>query len=142
MTIVEQEVDAVFLRLDRIVDRTCPDDLEVGRANLITAGRPRLRFYFTGYRDRGLRRELAERSPHFRRDLRLHEHCLEDAGAVADHGERDLSRRSYVRHPPANGRGLSDVVVQLRNAKRRLSHPVTQKRAKVWSGILLEAGWL
>ena len=105
MTVVEQEVDAVLLGLNRIVDRTRPNHCEPGHADLESARRARFGAHFAGDVHRRLGRQLLETLPDLGRELRLHEHRLHDPRAVADHGERNLSRGPNVRDPAANGDG-------------------------------------
>ena len=89
--VVEQEVDAVLLRLDRVVARTRPDDGEPGHTDVQHARRARILARFAGDGDGRLRRQLGEARPELLADLALHEHGLRGAGAVTQRGESDLA---------------------------------------------------
>ena len=110
--VVEQEVDAVLLRLNRIIDRARAHDREIGDRYVESARRSRLCPDFARHADGRLQRQLLKPGPHFRRDLRLDDDRLCDTAAVAQHGERDLAGGSQVSNPRVNRHRLADVSAQ------------------------------
>jgi hypothetical protein len=69
MPVVEEKVDAVLFRLNRVIDRARADDCEVRRTDLVAARRPRVCFHFARHRDGGLGGEVGEGCPDLWRDL-------------------------------------------------------------------------
>src|SRR4051794_1036985 len=101
--VVEQEVDAVLLRLDRIVARTRAHDAETRPADVQHSGRTRVSPRLAGDGDRRFRGQLGEPRPELPTDLALYERRLGSSGPVAKRGEGDLAGRPHVRDPRANG---------------------------------------
>src|SRR5947209_186044 len=107
VAIIEQKVDAVLFRLDRIIDRAVAVDRHLLHRDLIAAWRARvcpdvtLDIYrrFLGQSTKGI--------PGLRTYRVLYENRLSDAGSVADDGEGDFSGRSYVSYPSADANGLT-----------------------------------
>src|SRR5262249_23219566 len=128
--VIEQKIDAVLLRLNRIVDRARTNDCEAGHTHLVSARRARLSRNLAAHGDRRLQRQFFEPFPDFRRKLRLHEHGLHHTGPVANDSERDLARRPHVNDPAANGYRGSDVVLELGNARSRVDH---EKKGVNWA---------
>ena len=110
--VVEQEVDAVLLRLDRVVRRAVADDRERFDAELEAAGRARIGADGTGERDRSLRGQLAECLPRLGRHGASNEHGLKHATSVAYDHEGNFAGRAQVRDPAADGDGPVGVIAQ------------------------------
>src|SRR5688572_8830077 len=102
----------MLLWLDRIVERARANDREVRGAELVPARGAAVLADGPGDLDRRLDRELRESVPDLGRRVRLHENDLSDASAVAEHSERDLTRRADVRDPAADADGSADVVAK------------------------------
>ena len=99
--VVEQEIDAVLLRLDRIVERARADDREVSHADLEPARRARLGTRFASNLDGRLRGQLGEARP----DVARPGPSRTPSGrprAVAQHGEGDLAGGAQMRDPTAD----------------------------------------
>ena len=60
--VVEQEIDAVLLRLDRIVDRARAEDLQVRHTHLVATRCARLGAHLAGHGDARLVRQRPKRS--------------------------------------------------------------------------------
>src|SRR4051794_1753723 len=99
MAMVHQEIDAVLLGLDRVIDGTRPENLEISHADFDAAGGTRVEPHFPGYADGRFLRELSKPVPGLRRDGRLHHDGLERPGAIAHDDERDLARGPDVCDP-------------------------------------------
>jgi len=112
MTVIEEEIDAMLFRLDRVVRGTGADELEAGRAHLDTAGGARILAELSSHRDGRLDGQLLKSLPDFGRDAVLHDDRLQHAGAVAQHDERDFARGAKVRDPASNRDGATDVLTQ------------------------------
>src|SRR5688572_3155414 len=112
VSVVEQEVDAVLLRLDGIVRRARTDDIETEGAHLQPAGRARVFSYLPSDGNRSLDGQLLEPLPHFRRHAVLDDHRLKHSRAVAQHDECDLAGGAEVRDPASNRGGATDVLAQ------------------------------
>src|SRR5262249_26357997 len=97
--VVEQEIDSVLLRLHGVVDRAHADNCETRHAQFVPAGRARLGAHLTRHMDGRFECKFLETLPNVRWQLRLDEYRLNDAGAVAQYGERHFPRRSDVRDP-------------------------------------------
>ena len=101
--VIHQEIDAVLLRLDRIIDRTGAKDRQCRRAQFSTTRRARFEPHLSSHRDRRLDGERGKAFPYRRRDLALYEYALHNASPVTHHEKRDLALRTYVLHPTAHG---------------------------------------
>ena len=64
MAMIEQEIDPVLLGLNRVAERTRPDDREVADSELVAAGRARVGAHLAGDCHRCLECELGETIPH------------------------------------------------------------------------------
>ena len=102
MPAVEQEVDAVLLRRDRVVVRR-PDDVDGLDVDFVAARRALVRSRGSGDGDRGFLREVIGRLEEVLADRGLRHHGLNEAGAVAHGDEVDLAARSAVVEPPLDG---------------------------------------
>jgi len=91
MPVVEEEVDPVLFWLDRIVDRALSINGELRYRELESARRARIRTHLALDFDRRFLSELSEARPAIRRYRVLDENCLQQAGAVPQHDERDLA---------------------------------------------------
>ena len=100
--VVEQEVDAVLLRLDRVVAGARADHCEVRHTHLEPARSARFGTRFASDLDGGLGGQLGEPRPHLGGELALHEDRLTDARAIAQDGEGDLAGRAEMRDPRAD----------------------------------------
>src|SRR5207248_326192 len=58
MAMVQQEIDAVLLRLNRIIDGALAEDRELRHTQLMSAGRTCVGTHFAGHRYRAFHREL------------------------------------------------------------------------------------
>ena len=101
--VVHQEIDAVLLWLDRIIDWTGAKDTQFRCANFRATWRTRFEPHLASHRHRGLNGQRGKPLPHVRRDLTSDEDALHDAGPVTYHEKRDLALRAYVLHPTAHG---------------------------------------
>ena len=101
MPAIEQVVDAVFLRRDRIVDRRA-HDLEVRDVELVTARRAAVGAHRAVHDDRGLLREMVGLLELLVADGGLRDDGLDEAAAVAHRQEMDLSARAAVVKPAAD----------------------------------------
>ena len=99
---VEQEVDAVLLRRDRVVVRRA-DDFHALDVDLVAARRALVGARRAGDHDRGFLREVIRRLEQILADRRLRHHRLDEAGAVAHGEEMDLAARAAVVKPPLDG---------------------------------------
>src|SRR5690606_36741664 len=88
---VEQEVDAVFFWLDRIIQRARSDQRELRDAEFDAARRARIGLHLAAHRERTLKREVLESLPGLGADLRLHDDALQEARAIAHGHEGDLA---------------------------------------------------
>src|ERR1700694_59697 len=91
VSIVEQEVDSVLLRLDRVVDGTLSKDGELRYSELETARRAGIGTHFALDLDRCLLGKLPKPGPAFRRNRAFYEYSLEQPCAVPQHDEGDLA---------------------------------------------------
>ena len=96
---VEQVVDAVLLRRDRVVVRLA-DDLEALDVDLVAARRPLVGARRAGDDDRRFLRQVIGRLEQLVADRGLRHHRLDEAGAVAEDQEMDLAARAAVVQPP------------------------------------------
>jgi hypothetical protein len=112
VAVVEQKIDAVLLRLNRVIERARPNDLELGRAHLEATGRAGVLAHFPDDRDGGFDGQLLEARPRFRRHVVLDENRLEDSGPIAKYDERDLAGRTHVSDPASNGDDATHAVAQ------------------------------
>jgi hypothetical protein len=138
---VQQEVDAVLLRLDRVVLARA-DQLDGLHAELVPSGRARLRANLARHRDARLLSERAEPIPYVGRDLLLHQHALDDAGSVAEVHETDLAVHARALDPPLHGYFFARVLSEapdlhdLAHVTRSLGCPLAGKR-----GTSPRRGW-
>ena len=110
--VVEQEVDAVFLGLNRVVDRARTENFDVGHTQLVAPRGPRLGTNFAGDRDARFLRQCPIPLPDVRRHLTPDDDPLKNPGAIPHDHEGDLSGRSQVRHPSTDGDTLRDRLWQ------------------------------
>ena len=120
--VVEQEVNAVLLGLDRILVGTRADHLERLHTHLEPARRARVSADFPGERHRRFLRELGERIPRGFGHLGLYQHRLQNAGAIAGHDEGHLALGAQVGDPGANGDDGAGVVLEVGDADAGLVH--------------------
>ena len=116
---VEQEIDAMLLRLDRVIGWTHPDDFETLHSQLIAAPGTWLGSHLSRECDGRLGGEPRKAIPRFRRELRLDENGLHRAEAVACDDKCDLARRAKMRDPPTHGDDGADVVPEVGNSNGR-----------------------
>ncbi len=109
---IEQVVDAVLLRRDRIVVRR-RDDLEPGGGQLEAALRALVLAHDAGDDDGALLREVIGGLEDLLRHVVLAHHDLEEAGAVADDEEVNLAARPAVVQPALDGDGFADVLADV-----------------------------
>jgi hypothetical protein len=91
LTVIQQEIDAVLLRLDGIVDWARAGNREIRDTELIAAWSPLVRTYLSGHLDRRFLGKLREPFPRFERDTSFHQHALKNAASIAHDDESDLS---------------------------------------------------
>ena len=103
--IVHQEIDAMLLRLDRVVDRTRTEDRDVDRADFRATRCTRFKAHVTGHGNGGLECQRAESFPHLRRYLAFHEDTLHGACAITHHEKGNLTLRSDMLHPATHRYG-------------------------------------
>src|SRR5690606_23037776 len=86
VTMIEQEVDTVLLRLDRVL-LARPDDLETLERQLVTARCARVSADAAGHVNARLLGQRLKVGPDLLADLFLNDDALHDAGAVAHDDE-------------------------------------------------------
>ncbi len=98
---IHQEVDAVFLGRDRIRIgfRHALDDGGGFDVQFEAAGRASLRANFSAHDQRRFLRQILQRFERFFGERTLYGDALQDARAVADLGEADLSAAAQVVQP-------------------------------------------
>ena len=109
---VEQVVDAVLLRRDRVVVRLA-DDLERLDVDLVAARRALVGARRAGDDDRGFLRQMIGGLEHLVADRGLRHHRLDEAGAVAERQEVDLAARPAVVQPALDGDFLALVLADV-----------------------------
>src|SRR5690606_40368376 len=124
---------AVLLGLDRVVLAAADDD-QLLRADLVAAGRTGLGAYDAGDVDAGLLRERVEGLPGLGRDLALGEDCLNDAAAVAEHGEADATVGARRLDPAPHRHILSDVLGESPDFRDHC-HGVSRLRTRRLPGV-------
>ena len=112
MAVVEQKVDAVLFRLNRIVVAFAVNGKILDR-ELVTAWSPCVGTHGAGYEDRRLLVQVLETRPHFGRYLFLHEHALHDTAAITQHDEGDLAVCARGLDPTANRYGSINVFAEM-----------------------------
>src|SRR5688500_3250903 len=102
VAMILQELDAVLLRLDRVLLR---DLIDVERADgqLVAARCARVLADAARHGDARLLGERGELLPRRFVELLLHENALDHAGPVAQDDERDLPVRTESLHPAPDG---------------------------------------
>ena len=105
---IQQEIDAVLLRRDRVVVRLA-DDLVVLDVDLVAARRPLVRPGRAGDDDGGFLGEVIRRLERLVADRGFRHDRLDEAGAVPQNQEVDLAARAAVVQPPLD-RDLLPVV--------------------------------
>ena len=112
MAAIEQVVDAVFLRGDRVVVRLA-NDLEVPDVDLVAARGALVGARGAGDDDRRLLREMVGGLEQLLADRGLRHHRLNEAAAVAHDQEMDLAARSTIVQPALDGDFLAFVLADL-----------------------------
>ncbi len=129
---VEQEVDAVLLRRDRVVVRGA-DDLEPLDVDLVAARRALVGARGAGDDDRGFLRQVIGGLEQLLADRRLRHHRLDEAGAVADGEEMDLAARAAVVQPPLDGDLLAFVLADVFDVD--VAHSVIVRSCSICSRV-------
>src|SRR5690606_31771021 len=114
MAVVEEEIDAVFLGLDRVLLGEV-DDLEILDGHLVPARCARVLADLARHPHARLLRERREGLPDRSGDLFLQQYPLHDPGPVAHHDEGDLAMRTCGLYPTPHGDGLAHVAREMSN---------------------------
>ena len=112
MPVVEEEFDAVLLRLDREL-RAGADQLDRGNGQLVSARRARVGAHEAAQRDAALLRQRGGQLPDLGRKLRLDQDALHDTRPVAQHHEGDARVDAQGGDPAGDGDGFADVAGQV-----------------------------
>src|SRR3989442_7109963 len=128
MAVLEQKRDAMLFGRDGKLGAR-PEDLQVRRLQLDAAPPrgPSVETHHARHLERSLLSKFPERVPDVRRHILFGDHCLQVAGAIPQHNERDLAARAGRRHPAAHGDRLAGVL-------RKLFDPMTFRHRR---GILV-----
>ena len=118
MTVVQQEIDAVRLRRDRIAFDGLHDPQFFDR-QFVSAGASLVGFDQSVDFDRRFLSKSSCTVEKFSVGIGLFENTLANSGPVAQDQEEQLSARSTVVLPPAKRYRLPDMVMQLRNRRCR-----------------------
>src|SRR5690606_38116306 len=102
VTMVEQEVDAMLLRLDRVVLGRA-DTRELLHAELVAAGRAGVIADAARHFDAGLEGEVLDELPDVRRYFLLDDYALYDTRAVAHDDESDAPVNACRLDPAPHG---------------------------------------
>ena len=121
VTPVEQEVDAVLLRRNRVVVRGA-HHVEARGHELVAALGARVGAHVAAYDDGGLLRQVVGLLEGLLADVVLAHHDLDEAGAVAHHQEVDLAARPAVVQPAREGDVLANVGADLRDGNVGNAH--------------------
>ena len=131
MAAVEQVVDAVLLRRDRVVVRRA-DDLEALDVDLVAARRALVGARRAGDDDRRFLRQMVGGLEQLLADRGLRHHRLDEAGAVADDQEMDLAARSAVVQPPLDGDLFAFVLADVFDVDVHSSNSVMADGSWLW----------
>ena len=112
VTVVQQELDAVLLRLDREL-LAGADQLDPGHGQLVSAGRAGVGAHHAAERDAALLRERGGQLPDVIGKLRFDHHSLHHACPIAQYDERDARMHAQGGDPPGNGDRFARVARQI-----------------------------
>jgi hypothetical protein len=122
VAVVEEEVDPVLLRLDRVIQGARAEHLDIGDGELVPPGRAGVLADLAGDREGGLEGQLSEPLPDVRRDGVLGYDRLQHPSAVAEDDEGDLPLGPQVDHPAPDGHRGAGAAGELGDADERCGH--------------------
>src|SRR5690606_19298461 len=122
MAVIEQEVDAVFLWLNGVIQRAQAQDFQFLHSQLEATWRTRISAQFATDLDRRFLGEFREASPGDLVHLPLHDHALDHSRAIAKDDEGDLPLGTEMRDPPLDSDGSTRVRGEIGDPEVRRCH--------------------
>ena len=112
VSVIQQELDAMFLGLNRVLFGN-GSDFQIADPQLKTARRTIIGFDLAGHRDHALLRQGSKALPRGLGQCLLHEDALDDSGAIPHDRKGDLAVSTRGFNPPLNRDRFTHVGVEI-----------------------------